>query len=168
MYYWIYALFYMFLTFILGQLFIEENLKLLFFLVMFLLYVSLNNIYFSTKYYMKLRNTPGIKGERGDPGRQGQDGSNGVCTIAKDCGIANCRMLIGEYLQDKFTEYKTIIKKIDTNQALDSGQKKIYSHMNSYIDMLVPQCESFETSSGNDKITEFKKIIDNTIKDDTG
>ena len=164
MYYWIYALFYMFLTFILGQLFIEENLKLLFFLVMFLLYVSLNNIYFSTKYYMKLRNTPGIKGERGDPGRQGQDGSNGVCTIAKDCGIANCRLLIGEYLQDKFHKYKTIIQKIDTNQALDSGEKKIYSHMNSYIDMLVPQCESFEPTSGNDKITEFKQIIDNTIK----
>ena len=116
---------------------------------------------------MKLRNTPGIKGERGDPGRQGQDGSNGVCTIAKDCGIANCRLLIGDELQILFPKYKDIIKKINTNQALDSGEKKIYSHMNSYIDMLVPQCESFQSGGGGNKDTSvdaFKKIIKKTIE----
>ena len=62
---------------------------------------------------------------------------------------------------------KDIIKKINTNQALDSGEKKIYSHMNSYIDMLVPQCESFQSGGGGNKDTSvdaFKKIIKKTIE----
>ncbi len=164
MYYWVYALFYMFLTFILGQLFIEENLKLIFFLVMFLLYVSINNIYFSTKYYIKLRNTPGIKGERGDPGDQGQPGSNGVCTIAKDCGIANCRLLISDYLKEKYSNYENILDKINKNIELNNSEKQLYSKINSYIDMLVPQCESFEPNDESKKIEEFKEIIDKTLK----
>ena len=79
---------------------------------MFLLYISCYNIYVTMEYYIKLRNNPGIKGERGDPGNPGQKGSDGVCSMAKNCGIANCRKLITDTLADKFPEYKVITKKI--------------------------------------------------------
>ena len=162
--YWVYALFYMFLTFIVGQLFIQENLKLIFFLVMFLLYVSLNNIYFSTKYYIKLRNTPGIKGERGDPGDPGQDGSDGVCTIAKDCGIANCRLLIQDKLKEKFPSYQNILDKIKTNVSLNNKDKKIYQLMNDYLDKLVPECENYQGGEDVSKrVDNFKEHIDKII-----
>tara|TARA_X000000950_G_scaffold186030_1_gene225243 strand:+ start:298 stop:642 length:345 start_codon:yes stop_codon:yes gene_type:complete len=112
------------------------------------------------EYYVKLRNNPGIKGERGDPGDAGQKGSDGVCSMAKNCGIASCRKLITDTLGDKFPEYKIIRKKQNRNVELNSKEKKQLQYINSYIDILIPQCETFDSDNA---INDFKKVIEKTI-----
>ncbi len=159
MFYW-YSIFYIFFTIIISQFFIDQNLKIIYFLIMFLLYISCYNIYVTMEYYIKLRNNPGIKGERGDPGNPGQKGSDGVCSMAKNCGIANCRKLITDTLADKFPEYKVITKKQSMNVELNSKEKKQLSHINSYIDILIPQCENFDSDNA---IADFKNVIKKTI-----
>ena len=156
--YWVYAVFYTFITLIVGQFFIEENLKLVYYMVMFLLYISLTNIYVSAKYYIKLRNTPGIKGERGDPGPQGQSGSNGVCMMANNCNIANCRKLIVDELKKAFIDYKTIRRKLKKNIELNTKEKSQLKKINTYIDILIPQCEKSENARA------FSEKIKDTIK----
>ena len=76
----------LFLIAILLSSFIEgSKLKIMYWLVVTLLFISVFNIYLTTKYYIKLRNEPGIRGERGDPGLQG-DQSRGVCNKYKMYG----------------------------------------------------------------------------------
>lgn len=157
MFYWLYSVLYIFLTIIISSLIIEQNLKLIFFLIMFLLYISIYNIFITFEYYIKLRNNPGIKGDRGDPGEPGQDGNNGVCTMAKGCGIANCRKLIVDELSNTFPEYKNIRKKISKSIELSPNEKKQLRQINTYIDILIPQCEQA------DDVASFKTIISNTI-----
>ena len=163
MYYWIYATLYIFLTIIIGQLVIEQNLKLVYYLVMLLLYVSLNNVYFSVLYYIKLRNHKGIKGDRGEPGDQGSPGSHGVCAMSKGCGIANCRKLIENTLIESFPEYRKIKNKINKNLELNSSDKKVKQHVETYMGILIPRCESFETDDPSSSIDDFRKIIKKTI-----
>lgn len=162
MFYW-YSIFYVFFTIIIGQLIADTNVKVVFFGVMFLLYISCYNIYITFKYYIKLRNNPGIKGDRGDPGDPGQDGSDGVCSMAKNCGISNCRKLIKDTLADSFPEYKVILKKQSQNLELNTKEKKQLRHVNTYMDLLIPQCEAYDPDDTNDPISEFKTIIKNTI-----
>ena len=157
MFYWLYSVLYIFLTLIISSLIIEQNLRLIFFLIMFLLYVSVYNIFITFDYYIKLRNNPGIKGDRGDPGEQGPDGNNGVCTMAKGCGIANCRKLIVDQLSKNFPEYNKIRSKISKSIELSSTEKKQLRQINTYIDILIPQCEQA------DDVASFKTIISNTI-----
>ena len=161
MFYW-YSIFYVFFTIIIGQLIADKNVKVVYFAVMFLLYISCYNIYITFKYYVKLRNNPGIKGDRGDPGDPGQKGSDGVCSMAKNCGISNCRKLIKDTIASTFPEYKVILNKQSKNLELNSKEKKQLRHINTYIDILIPQCEVFDPD-GNDPIEEFRKIIKNTI-----
>jgi hypothetical protein len=161
MFYW-YSIFYVFLTIIIGQLITDKNIKVIFFAVMFLLYISCYNIFITFKYYVKLRNNPGIKGDRGDPGVGGQKGSDGVCSMAKNCGISNCRKLIKDTIADTFPEYKIILNKQSQNLELNTKQKKQLRHINTYIDILIPQCEIFDPDS-SDPIKDFRKIIKNTI-----
>jgi hypothetical protein len=159
MYYWIYAILYIFFTIIIGQLLIEQNLKLIYYLIMLLLYVSFNNIYFSVKYYIKLRNHKGIKGDSGQPGKTGEPGSNGTCVMSATCGIANCKKLIDDTLIKSFPEYKRIVEKTANNLQLSRKEQKILEHINKYIAILMPKCESFE-----DKSADFIKIIEETLK----
>ena len=127
---------------------------------MFLLYISCYNIYVTLEYYVKLRNNPGIKGERGDPGESGQNGADGVCSMAKNCGISNCRKLITDTIANKFPKYKIIRKKQNRNVELNNKEKKQLKNINSYIDILIPQCESFDSDNA---INDFKKVIEKTI-----
>ena len=163
MYYWIYAILYIFFTIIIGQLIIEQNLKLIYYFIMLLLYVSLNNVYFSVLYYIKLRNHKGIKGDRGEPGEPGSGGSNGVCAMSKGCGIANCRKLIEDTLIESFPEYRNIKNKIKKNIELDSSDKKIKQHVETYLGILIPKCETYETDEPGSSIKDFKNIIQQTI-----
>ena len=159
-----FSLFYMFFSVTISQLFIEDKLRLVFLMIMFLLYVSLYNVYFSFKYYIKIRNEPGIKGDRGDPGTFGQDGTDGVCAMAKSCGIAHCRPLIVDKLKVKFPEYVKIREKLNKNQELNQKEKKQNRQINRYIDILIPLCEKTEASDNNTIIYSFNKIFENTIK----
>jgi hypothetical protein len=162
--YWTwFSIIYVFASVTISQLFIEEKLRIIFMLIMLLLYVSIYNVYFSIKYYKKIRNEPGIKGDRGDPGNAGQEGSDGVCAMAKGCGIANCRKLIVDELKVRFPEYALIRDKLKKNKKLNSKEKKQNRQINSYIDILVPKCELFEAKNPDNTIKEFVKIIEKTI-----
>jgi hypothetical protein len=163
-----FSIFYVFAAVTIAQLFIDENLRLVFLMILFLLYVSIYNVYFSIKYYIKIRNEPGIRGDRGDPGDFGQDGTDGVCAMAKSCGIASCRKLIVDELKKKFPEYVIIRKKLAKSEELNPLEKKQNQQINSYIDILIPQCEIYEKSNANSEqsvVDEFRKIIDTTIND---
>ena len=162
--YWTwFSIIYVFAAVTISQLFVEEKLRLIFMLIMLLLYVSIYNVYFSIRYYKKIRNEPGIKGDRGDPGDPGQKGSDGVCAMAKGCGIANCRKLIVDELKVRFPEYALIRDKLNKNKELNSKEKKQNRQINSYIDILVPKCELFEAKDSATTIKEFTKIIEKTI-----
>jgi len=162
--YWTwFSIIYVFAAVTISQLFVEEKLRLIFMLIMLLLYVSIYNVYFSIRYYKKIRNEPGIKGDRGDPGDPGQKGSDGVCAMAKGCGIANCRKLIVDELKVRFPEYALIRDKLNKNKELNSKEKKQNRQINSYIDILVPKCELFEAKDPGNTIKEFTKIIEKTI-----
>jgi len=126
---------------------------------MILLFVSLNNIYFSVLYYIKLRNSKGLKGDRGDPGEEGQDGSNGVCLMSKNCGIINCRDLIVDELEKHFPEYKIINENINNNIELSANEIKKKEVLEKYINILLPQCEN-----GDSDVATFVNIIKTTIK----
>ena len=160
-----FSIFYFFAAVTISQLFIDEKLRLVFLMIMFLLYVSLYNVYFSFKYYIKIRNEPGVKGDRGDPGGSGQDGTDGVCAMAKGCGIAHCRRLIVDELQKIFPEYIKIREKLRNNKALNPKEKKQNRQINRYIDILIPKCENYESSSDNPDtdVFTFKKIIRKTL-----
>ena len=166
--YWIFATFYTFITIIISQLVISPNIRLVFYLAMTLLFVSLNNIFFSVLYYIKLRNSKGIKGDRGDPGQGGQDGSNGVCLMSKNCGIVNCRELIVEELEKHFPEYVTINEKINTNLELDDTENSKKKKMEDYINILLPKCNNYDIDDSNElnDLDGFIDIINATIKNE--
>jgi hypothetical protein len=162
-----FSIIYVFVTVTISFLFIEEKLRLVFMLIAFLLYVSIYNVHFSIKYYYKIRNEPGIKGDRGDPGNGGELGSDGVCAMAKSCGIASCRKLVVDTLTQKFPEYVVIRDKLNKNVELNSKEKKQNRQINTYIDLLVAKCEVFEKTEDTDgtdnTVNDFKQIIEQTI-----
>ena len=163
--YWTwFSIIYVFAAVTISQLFIEEKLRLVFMLIMLLLYVSIYNVYFSIKYYKKIRNESGIKGDQGDPGDSGQKGSDGVCAMSKGCGIANCRKLIVDKLKSIFPEYALIRDKLAKNKELNPKEKKQNRQINSYIDILIPKCEQFEAENPDNIIQDFTKIIEKTIQ----
>lgn len=157
---YIFALIYLGLCIVISNLFLgpDKNIKIIFYLIMFLLYISMNNVYYSFNYYVKLRNHKGLKGDRGDPGDQGLKGSNGTCIMSKGCGILNCKNLILEELMIKFPEIKPIINKVDDNISLSPIEEKKYNLVNKYTDILLPQCNEYE-----DGVDKFREIIAKTI-----
>ena len=160
--YWVFATLHTFFTIIIAQLLIEPKLRIIYYLAMILLFISLNNVYYSIKYYIDLRNHKGVKGDDGDPGDPGQEGSNGVCVMSKTCGIVNCRKLITETLEKKFTDFKLINDKVNDNLELSDGDKEKKHFMEKYINILLPQCENYDLKNGS--IKEFETHIDTTIK----
>ena len=155
------ALTIVFLSIIINKFIVDPQLQYIYWLVVFLLFVSVSNIYMTMHYYVKLRNEPGIKGERGDPGGKGQDGSNGVCEINTGCGaIQNCRDLIEEELLGLMPEYAAVLKKRDEEKKeLNSRDNSILRQVNGYVGLLEPKCKS-----GRYTVEEMKKLIADSFK----
>lgn len=158
MWYTLGSLFYFFLAIIVSQFIADRNIKIAYWLMLFLLHISLSNIYMSTYFYIKLRETPGIKGQRGDPGEMGSNGSNGVCVVSPSCGIANCRDLIDKEMVKQVPEYGTIRNKISGSIMLTDDEKRILSKLNDFIDILIPVCESGKMTK-----SEFVSHIKNSL-----
>ena len=155
------ALTIVFLSIIINKFIVDPQLQYIYWLVVFLLFVSVSNIYMTMYYYVKLRNEPGIKGERGDPGEKGQVGSNGVCEINTGCGaIQNCRDLIEEELLELMPEYAAVLKKRDEDKKeLNSRDNSILRQVNGYVGLLEPKCKS-----GRYTVEEMKKLITDSFK----
>ena len=129
MFYW-YSIFYVFFTIIIGQLIADKNIKAIFFAVMFLLYISCYNIYITFKYYIKLRNNPGIKGDRGGPGGPGQKGSGGVCSSnSQQSRCQACSTILGRRKMTTFRKLPTIsprsVMAVVKNQEVCSAMLKL-------------------------------------------
>ena len=155
------ALTIVFLSIIINKFIVDPQLQYIYWLVVFLLFVSVSNIYMTIYYYTKLRNEPGIKGERGDPGGKGQVGSNGVCEINTGCGaIENCRNLIEEELLTLMPEYANVLKKRDEEKKeLNAKDNSILRQVNGYVGLLEPKCKS-----GRYTLEEMKKLIADSFK----
>ena len=154
------ALTIVFLSIIINKFIIDPQLQYIYWLVVFLLFVSVSNIYMTMHYYVKLRNEPGIKGERGDPGEKGQVGSNGVCEINTGCdALQNCKDLIKNELQVLMPEYKMVLNKQENSQELNSKDNSILRQVNGYVSILEPKCKS-----GRYTLEEMKELIADSFK----
>ena len=154
------ALTIVFLSIIINKFIIDPQLQYIYWLVVFLLFVSVSNIYMTMHYYVKLRNEPGIKGERGNPGEKGQVGSNGVCEINTGCGaLQNCKDLIKNELQVLMPEYKMVLDKQGTGEELNAKDNSVLRQVNGYVSLLEPKCKS-----GRYNLEEMKELITDSFK----
>ena len=134
--------FFMFIALIMNQFIYDPTLKICYWLVMFLVFITGLNVFLSIHFYKKLREDVGIQGARGPPGDKGPTGSDGVCVLSTSCGIANCRGVIEREFLKIFPEYKRINEKLDRSILLNDNDKKILKQINSKIDILMPICEN--------------------------
>lgn len=149
-----------FLAIILSKFIVDPGLQALYWLIVFLLTVTVGNIYMTFYYYIKLRNDPGIKGQRGDPGPKGQKGSSGVCTIDTTCGgIQNCEDFIEEIFREELPEYKNIVLKRENSIKLTNKDLAIINKVNAYRNMLVRSCKSGRFSQ-EEMRTKIKESLD--------
>ena len=144
-----------FITIIISQFIEDYNLKVAYWLMLFLLYISYANIYMSSYFYSKLRSQPGKQGPRGSPGTQGANGSDGVCDITPNCNIVNCKDLIEKTLKEAYPEYAKIVSKMDESFQLTGEETRMIEQMNQYIDLLTPVCNS--TKKTKDQFVSYIK-----------
>ena len=154
-------LIYLLFSVIISHLFIggDRNVNLIYYMIMFLLYLSIYNIKSSFDYYVKLRNYKGLRGDRGDPGAIGSPGVDGTCIMSKGCGLLNCRKLILDELLKKYPDLEPINNKVESNIMLNPSEKRKYDMISNYIDILLPQCNEYD-----DGVDEFRKLIAKTLK----
>ena len=119
----------------------ERTLKICFWLVMFLLGLTVFNIYLSIQYYIELRNDPGLKGPRGPPGRKGPKGIPGVCTVEAECETGKCREKIVEAVQSAYPEIEPDCLS-DLKMCMSSDQKEKVIILNKEIDKLEAKCKT--------------------------
>ena len=133
-----------FIAIIVSQFISDMNLRVSYWLMLLLFYISCANIYMSAYFYAKLRSQSGLQGERGDPGDSGPRGSNGTCIITPNCGIVNCRNLIETEIS------KVIGSKIDLVYKID---KELISGIKLQLGSLLID------SSIKNKLKKYKKLM---------
>jgi hypothetical protein len=140
-----------FATIIISKFVVDSELQPLYWLIVFLVLVSVTNIYMTFHYYIKLRNEPGIMGERGDPGISGSKGSNGVCmTNTSEDAITNCRELLKNIFEERVPDYRLVRNKERDSNKLSGGDKDIKRQIEDHIQLIEPLCKS-----GDYDITEI-------------
>ena len=160
MFFTITSLIIIFVAIIISQFLIDAKLQPIFWLISLLLFVCYSNIYMAVYYYVKLRNNPGIQGERGDPGQSGQSGSQGICVIDTGCdALQNCSELIELTLQKKLGSYKTIKDKEKKGIRLTEKDKKTLNGIQTYKNILKVKCES-----GRYSHEEFKNLVTDSLE----
>jgi len=117
----------------------DGTLKICYWLVVFLLGLTIFNIILSVSYYVKLRNDPGIKGPRGPPGRKGPKGIPGMCAMEDECGRDSCRSKIEDAVKLSFPDIdEKCLKNLDQCQSPD--QREQISIISRQIDTLEKLC----------------------------
>ncbi len=159
MFFTITSLIIIFVAIIISQFLIDPSLQPIFWMIFLLLFVCYANIYMSIYYYVKLRNNPGIQGERGEPGLKGTKGSQGVCIVDTSCdALQNCSELVENTLASKIEPYKQIRDKMKKGTRLSNKEKKILEGIQTYKSILLVKCES-----GAYTREEFKDIVTNSL-----
>ena len=123
----------------------DDKLTTSYWLIIFLGYLSVFNIYLSVNYYIKLRNEKGTPGGVGPQGDDGPNGYRGTCSLSEQCGIQNCRPKIQEIV---FKEFGNIspecIKDITKCEKISDRQKAI--PINKLVNNLVDECKTSDRS----------------------
>jgi hypothetical protein len=137
------------------------KVKIMYWMIIALLFIVFLNIYMTALYYIKIRNNPGVKGERGPPGKAGQNGARGVCVLNTKCmEVYDCRNLIKNKCREKSLIYKQIIEKQDKNQMLSDQENRIIDKVNSYVELLAEKCKNMNKEQ---VITEIAESLDAVI-----
>lgn len=137
------------------------KVKIMYWMIIFLLFIVVLNIYMTTKYYIKLRNEPGRKGERGPPGKEGQKGASGVCVLNTKCmEVYDCKNLIRNEFINKSLLFRQIIEKQDRNEMLNMNDNRIIDNVNSYIEILADKCKNMNKE---EVITQVAESLDAVI-----
>ena len=148
-----------FLAIIVSQFLIEPELQPIFWMITFLIFICYSNIYMSVYYYIKLRNDPGIQGERGEPGERGSKGSDGVCVINTGCdALQNCGELIESVFRDKIPSYDKIRDHEENGIAISNEDKEVLDKMSNFKEILLYKCNTLPYSR-----EEFKKVIEESL-----
>lgn len=139
----------------------DKTLKICYWLVVFLLALTIFNIILSIQYYIDLRNQEGIRGPRGPPGRKGAVGSPGVCGLADQCGIDNCHERIYTEIQSAYPEIEPDCLR-DAKMCQSQDQKEKVSVLQKEINKLVTKCKT-----SKDPINTFLRKIRPQIEEMT-
>ncbi len=138
----------------------DDNLKTSYWLIIFLGYLSVFNIYLSVNYYIKLRNEKGIPGGIGPHGDPGPKGYRGTCSLSEQCGIQNCRPKIMGLVVDTFPDIpKKCIEDITNCESPSLKQRAI--PINKLVDNLVDECKNSDRSE-DDFMRQIRPRIDNS------
>ena len=138
----------------------DDNLKTSYWLIIFLGYLSVFNIYLSVNYYIKLRNEKGIPGGIGPHGDAGPKGYRGTCSLSEQCGIHNCRPKIMGLVVDTFPDIsKKCIEDITKCESPSLKQRAI--PINKLVDNLVDECKNSDRSE-DDFMRQIRPRIDNS------
>ena len=129
------AIAFFFIAIVISQFITDPNLKIAFWLMLVLIFVSYANIYLSTHFYTKLREQPGLQGERGKSGIRGPQGSHGVCIVQEKCGAVEKQLkaLFQDEIKKKNESYRKLMIKVNNGILLNDEEKNIKNMIEHYI-----------------------------------
>jgi hypothetical protein len=151
-----------FIVFMVINFFITDpKMKLAYWFVVGLLFLTVMNIYMSIIYYIKLREDPGEPGPRGPKGQRGPQGDIGKCTFSETCGIQNCSEKIYG-IGSKYYPNINIECLKDTTKCSNEEKDKAIPVSN-VLKTLISECESTQRSE-DDFIRKITPLIANMEK----
>lgn len=139
--------------------FIENDyLRIMYWLTVALLALSVFNIILVVNYYIKLRNEEGVRGPRGSRGEKGPDGNRGVCSVTDQCSINNCEDKIVEITSEIFPDVS--VECIKNSQNCNEEEKVLGVGLSQHVKLLSQKCS-------RSKIAEkdfFRKIRPSIVR----
>lgn len=151
-----------FIVFIVINFFITDpKMKLAYWFVVGLLFLTIMNIYMSVIYYIKLREDPGEPGPRGPKGQRGPEGDIGKCTFSETCGIQNCSEKIYGIGNKYYPDINIECLK-DTKKCSNEERERAIPVSN-VLKTLISECESTQRSE-DDFIRKITPLIANMEK----
>jgi len=149
-----------FISIIISQFILDPNLRIAYWLMLLLIYISWANIYMSSYFYIKLREQPGLQGSRGQPGERGPKGSKGVCQIEPECGIQQNKLgdIIRDEIRNLDSNFNNILNKDKNGIMLKSEEQKIKSSIEDYINNLLQKFKKNTPENRSEIKNELKKL----------
>lgn len=150
------------IIFIVINFFIKDTkLKMAYWFIVGLLFLTIMNIYMSIVYYIKLREDPGEPGLRGTKGQKGPQGDIGKCSFSETCGVQKCPEKIYAIAKEYYPDIN--IECLKDNSKCSIEEKDSAVPVSNVIKELINECET--TQRGEDEfIRKITPIIANMQK----
>lgn len=151
-----------FIIFIVINFFINDaKLKLAYWFIVGLLFLTIMNIYMSIVYYIKLREDPGEPGPRGPKGQKGPLGDIGKCSFSETCGIEKCPEKIYAVANEYYPDINIECLKDNSKCSLEEKDRAV--PVSNVIKELIDECK--KTKRGEDEfIRKITPLIANMKK----